>query len=92
VIPVAINTTAATRATRRAHRGEEDNGTVSEGSTEYYVRYQFRLSDGQWESVAFGPTDEADARRFYKRLSEEDSANISQPRLLRHTFVVVEPE
>lgn len=65
---------------------------MSEGSTEYYVRYQFRLRDGQWESVAFGPTDEADARRFYKRLSQEDSANIRQPRLLRHTYILVEPD
>jgi hypothetical protein len=56
------------------------------------VRYQFRLRDGGWESVAFGPTDEADARRFYKRLSQEDSTNFRQPRLLRHTYVVVKPD
>ncbi|WP_158021369.1 hypothetical protein [Mycolicibacterium chubuense] len=65
---------------------------MSEGSTEYYVRFQFQLSDGQWESVAFGPTDEADALRFYKRLMKEDSANIRRPRVLRNTYIVVEPE
>lgn len=73
-------------------RWEEGSSNVSEGSSEYYVRYQFRLGDGQWESVAFGPTDEADARRFYKRLANEDSANIRQPRLLRRTYILVEPE
>jgi hypothetical protein len=65
---------------------------VSEGSDEYYVRYQFQLGDGQWESVAFGPTDEADARRFYKRLSKDESVNIKQPRLLKRVYIVVEPE
>lgn len=70
----------------------EGSGNVSEGSTEYYVRFQFQLGDGQWESVAFGPTDEADARRFYRRLAKEDSLNIRQPRLLRHTYIVVEPD
>lgn len=71
---------------------EEGSSNVSEGSSEYYVRFQFQLGDGQWESVAFGPTDEADARRFYRRLAKEESANIRQPRLLRHGYAVVEPE
>ena len=65
---------------------------MSEGSSEYYVRFQLQLGDGQWESVAFGPTDEADARRFYTRLAKQASANIRQLRLLRHGYTVVEPE
>ena len=65
---------------------------MSEGSSEYYVRFQLQLGDDQWESVAFGPTDEADARRFYKRLAKQESANVRQLRLLRHGYTVVEPE
>ncbi len=73
-------------------RWEEGGSDVSEGSSEYYVRFQFQLGDGQWESVAFGPTDEADARRFYKRLATEESPHIRQPRLLRHGYAIVEPD
>jgi hypothetical protein len=65
---------------------------VSEGSSEYYVRFQLQLGDGDWESVAFGPTDEADARRFYKRLEKAENAHVRQPRLLRHGYTRVEPD
>ena len=71
---------------------EEGSSNVSEGSSEYYVRFQLQLGDGQWESVAFGPTDEADARRFYTRLVQQASANIRQLRLLRHGYTVIESE
>lgn len=73
-------------------RWEEGGSDVSEGSSEYYVRFQLQLGDGDWESVAFGPTDEADARRFYKRLEKAENENMRQPRLLRHGYTRVEPD
>jgi hypothetical protein len=68
------------------------NENAAEGPIEYWVRYDFRFSDGTWEPREFGPRyNEGDAQKDHEAVSNDTSGNVSNVRLLRHEYTVVEP-